>query len=198
MDDKNDELNDDLYAVQLDKENCHCNTYKAFERAKMHIIQLDTDSLILAIASDSNKDFTQGFDAIIKDPEFINENKGFIFSDNGQRKILGIDIEKQGSNCIALSPKNYIINDEIVLKGIILDQIPQIKEQTFVDYINKGRIATAINTLLAQSKCMMSRIQIEHNAITGSDTKVVILPNRSCLSFISKVLEKLIQYLVQI
>ncbi|KAA6364877.1 MAG: hypothetical protein EZS28_039595, partial [Streblomastix strix] len=122
----------------------------------MHIVQLDTDSLTLAIAGDSNRDYTQGFDAIIKDPDFYNKNKGFFFNDNGQRKILGIHIEKQGFNCIALSPKNYIINDEIVLKGIILDQNPQINQQTFIDNINNGTVTTAINTTLVQRKGVMS------------------------------------------
>ncbi|KAA6354495.1 MAG: hypothetical protein EZS28_049978, partial [Streblomastix strix] len=170
------ELNDDLYAVQVDKEN-------SFDKTKMHIIQLDTDSLTLAIAGDS-RDYTQGFDAIIKDPEFYNKNKGLFFSDNGQRKILGVHIEKQGYNCIALSPKNYIINDEIVLKGVILEQNPQINEQAFVECINNGTVTTAVNTTLCQRKGVMSRLQMSRNAITGSHTKMIVLPNHSCLPFI--------------
>ncbi|KAA6374352.1 MAG: hypothetical protein EZS28_030122 [Streblomastix strix] len=204
------ELNDDLYAVQVDKESCRCNTciqcafftldnakffyinflynflYKAFDKTKMHIIQLDTDSLTLAIAGDS-RDYTQGFDAIIIDPEFYNKNKGFFFSENGQRKILGVHIEKQGYNCIALSPKNYIINDEIVLKGVILDQNPQINEQSFVECINNGTVTTAVNTTLAQRKGVMSRLQMERNAITGSHTKMIVLQNHSCLPFIRNI-----------
>ncbi|KAA6399201.1 MAG: hypothetical protein EZS28_005271 [Streblomastix strix] len=157
---KSAEWRDDLYAVQIDKENFRCNTcikcafftldnakflyinflynflFKAFDRTKMRTIQLDTDSLTLAIAGNS-RDFTQGLDAIIKDPEFYNKNKGFFFSEIGQRKILGVHIEKQSYLCIALSPKNYIINDEIVLKGVKLDQNPQINEQTFIDNFTK-------------------------------------------------------------
>ncbi|KAA6371289.1 MAG: hypothetical protein EZS28_033186 [Streblomastix strix] len=178
------ELNDDLYAVQVDKENCRCNT--SFDITKMHIVQLDTDSLTLAIAGDS-RDYTQGFDAIIKDPEFYNKNKRFFFSENGQRKILGVHIEKQGYNCIALSPKNYIINDEIVLKGVILDQNPQINEQSFVECINNGTVTTAVNTTLCQRKGVMSRLQMERNAITGSMTKMIVLPNHSCLPFIRNI-----------
>ncbi|KAA6395117.1 MAG: hypothetical protein EZS28_009356 [Streblomastix strix] len=146
--------------------------------------QFDQNSRTLAIAGDSNKDYTQGFDAIIKDPEFYNKNKGFFFSENGKRKILGIHIEKYGYNCIALSPKNNIINDEIVLKGVILNQNPQIKEQTFVDCINKGSVTTAVNTTLVQRQGVMSRLQMSRNTITGSHTKMIVLPNQSCLPFI--------------
>ncbi|KAA6377419.1 MAG: hypothetical protein EZS28_027054 [Streblomastix strix] len=204
------ELNDDLYAVKVDKENCRCNTciqcafftldnakffyinflynflYKAFDKTKMYIVQLDTDSMTLAIAGDS-KDYTQGFDAIIIDPEFYNKNNGFFFIETGQRKILGVHIEKQGYNCIALSPKNSIINDEIVLKGVILEQNPQINEQTFMDNIKQGTVTTAVNITLLQRKRIMSRLQMSRNAITGSMTKMIVHPNQSCLPFIRNI-----------
>ncbi|KAA6377535.1 MAG: hypothetical protein EZS28_026938 [Streblomastix strix] len=122
----------------------------------MHIIYLDTERLTLAIAGDSNKDHTQRFDDLIKDPEFYNKNKGFFFSEYGKRKIL----------------------------GVILDQNPQINQQTFADYINKGSVTTAINTTLAQRKGVMSRLQMNRNAITGSHTKMIVLPNQTCLPFI--------------
>ncbi|KAA6379203.1 MAG: hypothetical protein EZS28_025270 [Streblomastix strix] len=141
------EIADNLHAVQVDSEYCRCNNclqvgyftldsakyfyinfiyyflYKAFDQTKMHIVQLDTDSLTLAICGDKNRGPEQRFDAIIKDQEFYDKNKGFFFSEGNQRKILGVHFEKQGLNCIALSPKNYIINDEcgdvsLVAKGV--------------------------------------------------------------------------------
>ncbi|KAA6387901.1 MAG: hypothetical protein EZS28_016574 [Streblomastix strix] len=92
----------------------------------MHIVQVDTDSLTLAISGDKNRGPEQRFDAVIKDAEFYNKNKGFFFSEDNQRKVLGVHIEKKGLNCIALSPKNYIINDEcgdvsFVAKGLHID-----------------------------------------------------------------------------
>ncbi|KAA6401576.1 MAG: hypothetical protein EZS28_002898 [Streblomastix strix] len=160
--------------------------YKTFDRTKMSIIQLDTDSLTLAIAGDS-RDYTQAFDAIIKDHEFYNINNGFFFRENGKQKILGVHIEKQGYNCIALSLKNCIIIDEIVLKGVILDQNPQINERTFVNHIIIRTVTAAINTTLAQRKGLMSCLQMERNAITGSHTKLIVLPNQSCFPFIYRI-----------
>ncbi|KAA6384531.1 MAG: hypothetical protein EZS28_019941 [Streblomastix strix] len=172
------ELNDDLYAVQVDKESCRCNTclqvaYFVLDSAKfwMHFVQCDTDSLTWAISGDSNRGPDQLFDAVIKDQQYYDTYKDSVYCANGQKQILHIGVEKYGLNCIALSPKNYIINDEIVLKGVILNQNPQINEQTFVDCINKGIVTTAVNTTLAQRKGIMSRLQMERNAITKMTTK---------------------------
>ncbi|KAA6361458.1 MAG: hypothetical protein EZS28_043015 [Streblomastix strix] len=180
------ELNDDLYAVQVDRENCRCNTclqvaYIVLDSAKfwMHFVQGDMDSLTWAISGNVNRGPDQLFEEVIKDQEFYDTYKDCVYTDNGQKQILHIGVEKQGYNCIALSPKNYIINDEIVLKGVILDQNPQINEQTFMDCVNKGTIATAINKTLAQRKGAMSRLKMSKNAITGSHTKMIVLSNQS-------------------
>ncbi|KAA6366301.1 MAG: hypothetical protein EZS28_038172 [Streblomastix strix] len=205
------ELNDNLYAVQVDKENYHCNTclqvayfvldsakfwysnfiynfvYKAYVMNRMHFIQYDTDSLTWAISGDSNRGPEQLFEAVIKDQQFYDRYKDSVFTDNRKKQILHLGVEKYGLNCIALSPKNYIINNEIVLKGVILDQNPQINEQTFIDCINKGTVTTDVNTTLAQHRGVMSRLQMNRNAITGSMTKMIVLQNQSCLPFISNI-----------
>ncbi|KAA6389152.1 MAG: hypothetical protein EZS28_015317, partial [Streblomastix strix] len=152
---------DNLHAVQVDSEYCRCNN--SFDQTKMHIVQLDTDSLTLAIRGDKNRGPEYRFDAVIKDVEFYNKNKGFFFSYDNQRKILGVHIEKQGLNCIALSPKNYIINDEcgdvsLVAKGVILRQNPQINEQTFVDNTKSGTVMKVTYTILAQKNKIMSKL----------------------------------------
>ncbi|KAA6381377.1 MAG: hypothetical protein EZS28_023093 [Streblomastix strix] len=157
---------------------------------KMHIVQLDTDSLTLAISGDKNRGPEQRFDAVIKDVEFYNKNKGYFFSEDNQRKILGVHIEKQGLNCIALSPKNYIINDEcgdvsLVAKGVILRQNPQINEQTFVDNIKSGIVMKVTNTILAQKNKIMSKLSMTKNGISGSLTKMLVLENQSCCPYIT-------------
>ncbi|KAA6387783.1 MAG: hypothetical protein EZS28_016692 [Streblomastix strix] len=48
------------------------------------------------------------------------------------------------------------------------------KQILHIDCINKGTIATAINTTLCQRKGTMSRLQMEKNAITGSHTKMIL------------------------
>ncbi|KAA6355667.1 MAG: hypothetical protein EZS28_048806, partial [Streblomastix strix] len=138
----------------------------------------------LALAGDSNRYYTQGFEAIIKDPKFYIKDKGFFFSDSGQRKILKIHIEKQEFNCITLSPKNHIISDEIIQKGAIHGQNPKTNQQIFIENINNGTVNTAVNITLCQRKGIRCWLKLERNAIIGTRTEIVILPNQSCLPFI--------------
>ncbi|KAA6388753.1 MAG: hypothetical protein EZS28_015721 [Streblomastix strix] len=205
------EINDDLYAVQVDKEHCRCNTClqvayfvldsakfqyvnfiynfmnKAYNMSRMHFVQGDTDSLTWAISGSPNRGPDQLFEEVINYQGFYDRYNDCVFSEKGKKQILHIGVEKLGYNCIALLPKNYIINDEIVLKEVMLNQNPQINEQTFADCINKGTVTIATNTTLAQHKGTMSRLKMEKNAITGSTTKMIILPNQSCLPFISNI-----------
>ncbi|KAA6366309.1 MAG: hypothetical protein EZS28_038164 [Streblomastix strix] len=136
----------------------------------MHIVQLDTNSLTLAISGDKNRGPEQRFDAVIKYAEFYNKNKGFFFSEDDQRKILGVHIEKQGLYCIALCPRNYIINDEcgdvsLVAKDVILRQNPQINEQTFVDNIKQGKVMKITNTILSLKNNIMSKFSMTKNVL---------------------------------
>ncbi|KAA6398677.1 MAG: hypothetical protein EZS28_005791 [Streblomastix strix] len=109
------ELNDDLYAVQVDKENCHCNTclqvayfvldsakfwyvnfiysfmYKAYDMSRMHFVQCDTDSLTWVISGDSNRGPEQLFEAVIKDQQFHDRYKDNVYTDNGKKLILHIE-----------------------------------------------------------------------------------------------------------
>ncbi|KAA6374651.1 MAG: hypothetical protein EZS28_029823 [Streblomastix strix] len=124
------ELNDDLYAVQVDMENCRCNTclqvaYFVLDSAKTHFMKGDTDSLTWAISDNPNRGPDQLFEEDIKDQGFFDRYKDCVFSENGKKQILHIGVEKYYYNCTDLSPKNYIINNEIVLKGAILYQNPQ-------------------------------------------------------------------------
>ncbi|KAA6378570.1 MAG: hypothetical protein EZS28_025906 [Streblomastix strix] len=90
------ELNDDLYAVQVDKESCRCNTClqvayfvldsakfwyvnfiynfmkKAYDMQKMHFVQEDTDSLTWAISGNVSRGPDQLFEEVIKDQEFYD------------------------------------------------------------------------------------------------------------------------------
>ncbi|KAA6385334.1 MAG: hypothetical protein EZS28_019141 [Streblomastix strix] len=124
----------------------------AYGMNRMHIVQENTKSLTWAISRDSNRGPEQSFDAVIIEQQFYDKYKDSIFCANGQKQIFHIGFEKQGYNCIALNPKNYIINDEIVLKGVILIQNPQKNEQAFVNNINKGTVTDAVNITLAQNR----------------------------------------------
>ncbi|KAA6383853.1 MAG: hypothetical protein EZS28_020623 [Streblomastix strix] len=113
------ELNEDLYAVQVDRENCRCNTClqvayfvldsakfwyvnfiynfmnKAYDMNKMHFVQGDTDSLTWAISDNLNRGPDQLFEEVIKDQGFFDTYKDCVYTDNGQKQILHIGVEKQ-------------------------------------------------------------------------------------------------------
>ncbi|KAA6379344.1 MAG: hypothetical protein EZS28_025131 [Streblomastix strix] len=81
------ELNEDLYAVQVDRENCRCNTclqvaYFVLDSAKMHFIKGDTDSLKWAISGNINRGPEQLFEEVIKDQGFYDRYKDQPLSTN--------------------------------------------------------------------------------------------------------------------
>ena len=53
--------------------------YKAFDTEKIHFIEGDTDSMYWAISGNPDKDYKQGFDYVIKDRKFYEENKKWFF-----------------------------------------------------------------------------------------------------------------------
>ncbi|KAA6352995.1 MAG: hypothetical protein EZS28_051478, partial [Streblomastix strix] len=79
------QIADNLHAVQVDSEYCRCNN--SFDQTEMHIVQLDTDSLTLAISGDRNRGSEQRFDAVIKDIEFYNKKQRILL----QRRQLAKD-----------------------------------------------------------------------------------------------------------
>ncbi|KAA6379596.1 MAG: hypothetical protein EZS28_024877 [Streblomastix strix] len=156
----------------------------------MHIVQLDTDSLTLAISGDKNREPEQRFDAKVKDIEFYNKNQGFFYFEDNQRKILRVHIEKYRLNCIALSPKNYITNDDcgdvsLVAKHVILRQNLQIFEQTFVDNFKSGTVMKGTNTILAQKNKIMSRLSMTKNRISRSLIQMLKIPFESIFLLLS-------------
>jgi len=93
--------------------------YKACDTNKMHFAEGDTDSMYFAIAGDMNAGNKQGFNHIITDKKFWNENVGYFLPDEtitdkkermiNAKKILGACFEHSGDNMICLGPKCYTI-----------------------------------------------------------------------------------------
>ncbi|KAI5546883.1 CBG23764 family [Trichomonas vaginalis G3] len=101
--------------------------YKCMDTNKFHFIEGDTDSSYWAIAGDPNLPNTQAFQAIIIDKNFYDKNiykfapydffcfdqkykpklKNKMEEKQHEKKLLGLAIEKQGDNMIALCPKCY-------------------------------------------------------------------------------------------
>ncbi|KAA6359254.1 MAG: hypothetical protein EZS28_045218, partial [Streblomastix strix] len=139
-----------------------------------------------------------------------------------EKKLLGLSIENEGDEMIALAPKNYYIHtfkrnqltDVIKLKGVNLRQ-NSICKQDVIDNIVNGKITQGTNMRLGQlalrpdstsiadqlqegynqrfqtrsvqlskTYCMSKLIQTK-NALTGIQTKMIVLKNsQSCVPFI--------------
>ena len=83
--------------------------FKCIDPMKYHYVEGDTDSIYLAIAADS-------LDEIVLDDmrEYWNANKYYFFPDAkkgvvDEKKLLGVAIENEADNCIALAPKCYTL-----------------------------------------------------------------------------------------
>jgi hypothetical protein len=81
---------------------------------KVHFMEEDTDNLYYAISGDPEKDCHQGFEHVIKDEAFYNENvyKWFQnpqFWTKDKKKLLRVSFEKEGYVMYAILPKCYIL-----------------------------------------------------------------------------------------
>ncbi|KAA6370011.1 MAG: hypothetical protein EZS28_034461, partial [Streblomastix strix] len=209
-------LSDNVYAVQMNPEKCSCKTplqvayfvldnakywylnfiynfmYKCFDMNKLHFIEGDTDSAYWAVSGNPNESYKQQFKYVIKDQQFYNENAKYFFPTIegdllDEKKILGLAIEREGTEMIALAPKNYYImvgdKTKIKLKGINQSTNKITKEQ-IVENIVEGTVTKCINMRLGQKSYQMSKLAIEKNGITGCHTKAIVLNNQSSCPFI--------------
>ncbi|KAA6370043.1 MAG: hypothetical protein EZS28_034430, partial [Streblomastix strix] len=193
-------ISDDSYIVQMNPEHCSCKTplqvaFFVLDNAKywIHFIEGDTNSAYWAISGYPNEDFTQQFNAVIKDRDFYNENAKYFFPTirgnvYDDKKILGLAIERQGTAMYAPAPKNYMIetnycaNSKIKLK-VVNQKTNKITKDQIVDCINEGKITKCTNMRLGQKNHQMSQLSIEKNGITGIHTKMIVLENQSCCPF---------------
>ncbi len=186
--------------------------YKCLDMNRIHFIEGDTDSAYWAIAGDPNDDNTQAFKHVIKDHEFYNENifkfapSDFYCSDETKRpvlktaaeikahekKLLGLAIEKQGDNMVALCPKCYTSwnddNGKITVKatkckGVSIKQNP-LKHEDYCNIINFGTTKLGRNTNLQCKNGTMVKIAMNKNALTGRHTKGVVQENGCVHPFI--------------
>ncbi|KAA6355370.1 MAG: hypothetical protein EZS28_049103, partial [Streblomastix strix] len=104
-----------------------------------------------------------------------------------EKKILGLAIENEGTEMIALAPKNYYIKvgekEKIKLKGVN-QKTTKISKQNIVDNINSGTITKATNMRLGQKNYIMSKIATQKNGITGIHTKAIVLKDQSCCPYV--------------
>ncbi|KAA6363244.1 MAG: hypothetical protein EZS28_041229 [Streblomastix strix] len=193
--------------------------YKCLDMTKLHFVEGDTDSSYWAISgkqiilNDTNQqqyedNLHQGFKYFIKGQQFYDANAKYFFptidgDKQDEKKLLGLSIENEGDEMIALAPKNYYIQtfkhnqltDVIKLKGVNLRQNSMCK-QDVIDNIVNGKKTQGTNMRLGQladqlqegqlskTYCMSKLIQSK-NALTGIQTKMIVLKNsQSCVPFI--------------
>ncbi|KAA6379989.1 MAG: hypothetical protein EZS28_024485 [Streblomastix strix] len=165
---------------------------RCLDSSKFHFIYEDTDSMMLAVAGNPNKDYNQGFSEIITDQQFYDENFYKFFPDPSkgvydEKKLLGVAYEHCGSSLIALVPKNYWLLEDldkkhpqtVKLKGLNLKSNPQINKDAYENNIRNGTVVQGKNISLRQYQGKMSQIEVFKNGITELNHKLKFLMHYS-------------------
>ena len=182
--------------------------YKCLDMDKIHFIEGDTDSMYWAIAGDPNDGFKQGFKHVVKDKEYDDNHvfkflpyNFFCFDEKSrpvlntqaeklahEKKLLGLAVEKEGLNMVALSPKCYVSWDNKVTalkcKGINTKQNKQLTKDSYMDILDNGGICTGQNVNLQFKNGGMKQITISKTALSGKLTKSVVRENGSCFPLV--------------
>jgi hypothetical protein len=175
---------------------------KCLDMNRIHVVELDTDSCYLAIAGNPNEDHHQCFKYVINDEDFYNEHiyswapSSFYSTNNTNpsfdtpkaqmafdKKLLGLAIEKECENMIALAPKLYTCFntedacDKVIsrkVKGVSLRQ-NDIQVSDYKNTLLNKSVVGGSNTNLILHNNVMSKITMHKNAITASHTKYRVL-----------------------
>jgi hypothetical protein len=183
--------------------------YKCIDMDKVHFIEGDTDSMYFAIAGDPDEPNTQQFKHVVKDQAFYDEHYADWFPDpellteekegktleefRETKKLLGLAIEKQGDNMIALAPKSYTIwnNDssKATMKAKGASKANMGKRITPDSYIVAlDEAVRALNGNFMYRKVgeerVMCQVTTPKNALTCIHTKMIVLDNESCAPFV--------------
>jgi hypothetical protein len=223
-------INDDLFLVQSSKTSysidtplqCACATldnakywylnfiynfmYKCLDMTKMHFIEGDTDSMYWAVAGNPNDDVHQGFKHVVKDEVFYKNNVFKWFPDptkglEDEKKLLGLSVEKEGTEMIALGPKCYTIKtvkkkgekeieeDVLKVKGVILSQNPHVIPEKYKEVLKDNKPLRGSNIILKMKAekgedFKMTKQRQPKIVMTGVHNKMRVLSNESCAPFI--------------
>jgi hypothetical protein len=168
--------------------------YKCLDMNRIHFIEGDTDSMYFAVAGNLQEDNTQGFKYVIKDEKFYDDNiykfapSGFYSTGDKltftskleqkqfDKKLLGLEIEKQCDNMIALAPKMYSCSNGA------MSIIPKCKgyrnnKLKFDDYntiVVKKQSITGTNHNLQLHNNQMSMTAVGKNVLTAPYTKYCV------------------------
>jgi hypothetical protein len=182
---------------------------KCFDMNKLHFIEGDTDSAYWAVAGDPDLPTTQAFQSVITDKELYDKHifefapyDFFCFNEESrpvltsklekkqhEKKLLGLAIEKQGENMIALCPKCYTSwsgEKQIALKckGVSTKQNKDITRVQYQEVVEKGVKFDGQNITLQLKDGKMKRLTMSKVALSGKHTKAIVQENGACMPFI--------------
>jgi hypothetical protein len=160
--------------------------YKCIDMDRVHVVELDTDSLYLAVAGNGNS----GFEDVIKDKEFYLANIGHyltagFYGVNKQfdsplekmrfeKRFGGLAIEKESKNMIALASKMYCIWDDTKETGKAKGVSQKFSHQCYLDVLETGKIINGVNRTLRMNNGEMSHISVNKHALTAIYNKMKV------------------------
>ena len=127
--------------------------------------------------------------------EYWNANKYYFFPDAkkgvvDEKKLLGVAIENEADNCIALAPKCYTLfnnddsNNKVRFKGVRKEQNKHLNTSSFIDVVMNNTVVKGRNCNLQLKNNVMSSVLIEKNALTAVHTKMIVLSNGCCCPYL--------------
>jgi hypothetical protein len=176
--------------------------YRCLDMEKIHFIEGDTDSAYWAIAGNPEEDKHQQFKYVIKDKEFYEEHYADWFPDpkvdhttlegkKEEKKLLGLTIENESDNMVALSPKCYIPFDGMVegfytagkfkVKGVN-KAINPFTERDYFEALQHPVRGKNIGFQVKDGK--QTQVKVKKSALTAVHTKMVVDENQACLPFL--------------
>jgi hypothetical protein len=193
---------------------------KVFDENKFHFNEGDTDSGYFSISGNPNDDYTQGFKHIIKNQKlfdklypkwFPDPSKGYLkdgkteYPIEVEKKLLGLTVEKEGTEMICVAPKCYYITNigegssvakrpddhknrqTMKVKGVSLGR-NKITGEDYEDVVMKEKIIKGSNCGFHMKEIdgikYMIKLETEKNAITPTHNKMICLSNYSCAPII--------------
>jgi hypothetical protein len=136
---------------------------------------------------------------IVIDHDFYNKNYNLFFP--SKKTLLTLEYEHCGYDMVALAPKNYYITEQtmddrlahfdpkkvtVKQKGVTIDENrnTHINRDVFMDCLQNDNIYGAENVILRSKDQKMTKQIMRKTGISGTMTKMVVLPNEHCCPFI--------------
>ena len=181
---------------------------RVYDVNRLHFIEGDTDSMYFAVAGDPKKDYKQGLEDLIIDREYYDENYKYWYPSpktgdrlkdaRSEKQLLGLSVENQGTEMIALSPKCYtlkalkkdLINPTEDDKDIIKTKMKGVSARQNNFNVNdyhkallKPLTGSNYGMVIDRNTKNIVYHTVNKTALSGVHTKIFVLPNESCAPY---------------